>query len=103
MVTVVSIVCSDVNSEWHESNQSYQKEYNLISDQLVVCEKMNNFCINIVKNLGVERSETVYKDHPSIKKISETIDVESFNFRPVTEKQLSKCINKKLDTKRQQW
>ena len=60
---------------------------------------MNDFYINIAKNIGIEKAEPVNNEHPSIKKISENIDVESFNFRPVTEKQVSKCI-KKLDTKK---
>ena len=62
---------------------------------------MNDFYINIVKNIGIEKAEPVNKEHPSIKKISENIDVESFNFRPVTEKQVLKCI-KNLIQKRQQ-
>ena len=53
---------------------------------------MNDFYINIAKNIGIEKAEPVNKEHPSIKKISENIDVESFNFQPVTEKQVSKCI-----------
>ena len=83
------------------SNIILKEDDNLISDQSVVCEKMNDFYINIAKNIGIEKAEPVNKEHPSIKKISENIDVESFNFRPVTEKQVSKCI-KKLDTKKQQ-
>ena len=81
------------------SNIILKEDDNLISDQSVVCEKMNDFCINIAKNIGIEKAEPVNKEHPSIKKISENIDVESFNFRTVTEKQVSKCI-KKLDTKK---
>ena len=83
------------------SNIILKEDDNLISDQSVVCEKMNDFYINIAKNIGIEKAEPVNEEHPSIKKISENIDVESFNFRPVTEKQVSKCI-KKLDTKKQQ-
>ena len=76
------------------SNIILKEDDNLISDQSVVCEKMNDFYINIAKNIGIEKAEPVNKEHPSIKKISENIDVESFNFRPVTEKQVSKCIKK---------
>ena len=53
-----------------------------------------NVTINIAKNIGIEKAEPVNKEHPSIKKILENIDVDSFNFRPVTEKQVSKCIKK---------
>ena len=53
---------------------------------------MNDFYINITKNIGIERSEPLNKEHLSIKKISEDIYVESFNFRPVNEKQISHCI-----------
>ena len=45
------------------------------------------------------KAEPVNKEHPSIKKISQNIDVESFNFRPVTEKQVSKCIKKLVPKK----
>ena len=53
---------------------------------------MNAFYINIAKNIRIEKAEQVNKEHPSIKKISKNIDVESFIFWPVTEKQVSKCI-----------
>ena len=62
---------------------------------------MNNFYINIAKNIVIVKAEPVNKEQPSIKKISENIDVESFNFWPVTEKQVSKFI-KNLIQKRQQ-
>ena len=55
---------------------------------------MNDFYINIAKNIDIEKAESVNKEHQNINKISEKIDVESFNFRPVTKKQVSKCIKK---------
>ena len=47
-----------------------KEDNNLISEQSVVCEKMNDFYINIAKNIGIEKAEAVNKEHSSIKKIS---------------------------------
>ena len=68
---------------------------------MITLFRISQSFVNIAKIIGIDKAEPVNKEHPSIKKISENIGVESFNFRPVTEKQVSKCI-KKLDTKRQQ-
>ena len=45
------------------SNIILKEDENLISDQAVVCEKMNDFYINIAKNIGIESSVPVNTEH----------------------------------------
>ena len=71
-----------------------KEDEKLISDQTVVSEKMNEFYINIAKNIGINSTSKVNDDHPSIKKIKEQNFNQTFNFEPITEKQVSTCIKK---------
>lgn len=82
-----------------DSNIILKEDDVLISDQKVVCEKMNDFYINIAKNIGIDSSTSVNDDHPSIKQIKANVKAQSFEFKPVTEKQVSTCI-KKLNIKK---
>ena len=81
------------------SNIILKEDENLISDQKIVCDKLNSFYINIAQNIGINSTTPVNTDHPSIKKIEENINVQTFKFEPVTEKQVITCI-KKLDAKK---
>ena len=60
---------------------------------------MNTFYVNIAKNIGIENDTPVNDKHPSIEKIKENVNVPSFEFSPVTEAQVNKCI-KRLDPKK---
>ena len=60
---------------------------------------MNTFYVNIAKNIGIENDTPVNDKHPSIEKIKENVHVPSFEFSPVTEAQVNKCI-KRLDPKK---
>ena len=57
------------------------------------------FYVNIAKNIGIENDMPVNDKHPSIEKIKENVHVPSFEFSPVTEAQVNKCI-KRLDHKK---
>ena len=60
---------------------------------------MNEFYINIAKNIGINSTSKVNDDHPSIKKIKEQNFNQNFEFETITEKQVSTCI-KKLNPKK---
>ena len=81
------------------SNIILKEDENLISDQKIVCDKLNSFYIIIAQNIGINSTTLVNTDHPSIKKMEENINVQTFKFQPVTEKQVITCI-KKLDAKK---
>ena len=88
----------------------------LISNQLEVAEKLNNFFIESVENLEIEPYLTesttdildeniqeiidLYKDHPSIVKIKKNVEEgHSFSFKDTTPQDFEKEILK-LDTKK---
>ena len=89
---------------------------NIISNDEEVAETMNDFFTNIVENLHINKHKSehcleddshnhiadiilIYKDHPSVRKIKETINIEEgFHFTPVNEDQIAdkiKGLNKK--------
>ena len=90
---------------------------NIVSKDNAVAEIMNTFFSNIVQNLDIKgyRTEsfnfdydqdhifniiTMYKDHPSITKIKESVNItECFHFTPVNEESISKKV-KGLDKKK---
>ena len=74
----------------------------LISDQKEVSGLLNEFYINIAKEIGIESQSQDLENHPSIKAIIENSPEEgynSFNFKPVDHTQVSKSI-KKLNPKK---
>ena len=75
-----------------------KEDEKLISDQTIVTEKMNEFYINIAKNIN--STSKVNDDHPSINKIKEQNFNQNFEFETITEKQVSTCIKKKLNPKK---
>ena len=93
------------------------EDENIISNNKEVAEIMNAFFSNIVENLEINGYQDEnftydcdknhisnivlnYKDHPSIIKIRETINIsDTFNFTPVNEEQISEKI-KALDKKK---
>ena len=83
----------------NDSNIILKEGDSLIADQKQVCEKMNTFYVNIAQNIGIENDTPVNDKHPSIEKIKENANVSNFDFQPVTESQVRKCI-KRLDSKK---
>ena len=90
---------------------------NVISDATDVAEKMNNFFIDVIKNLGIEHFEeqttginpqdsienivSMYSKRPSILKIKCYVTIEKlFSFRNITRHELENEI-KTLDPKKQ--
>ena len=62
-----------------DSNIILQEDENLISDQKTVFEKMNDFYINIAKQIGISSTTQVNNNHPSIQKIEENSKMQNFN------------------------
>ena len=60
---------------------------------------MNTFYVNITQNIGIENDTPVNDKHPSTENIKENANVSNFDFSPVTESQVRKCI-KRLDSKK---
>ena len=72
----------------------------LISNQSEVCEKLNDFYVNIAKNIGIDAQENVSQTHPSVSKIIETQNTNNqFHFQPVTQTEISKSL-KSLNPKK---
>jgi hypothetical protein len=70
------------------------EEDTLVCDQTRVCEIFNDFFVHVAKNIG-KNSINVNESHPSIQAIQNHIDEEdTFDFGPVDEKLVSKCIGK---------
>ena len=66
----------------------------LINDQQEVCGILNDFFVNVAKNIG-ENSIPVNGNHPSILEIKENyMEPSSFEFNPIKEEFISKQINK---------
>ena len=75
-------------------------EENLISEQGKVVEKLNTFYINIAQNIGINANKQNDETHPSVQKIKSIHgQINEFQFKPVTEGEIKKCI-KKLDPKK---
>ena len=55
---------------------------------------MNDFYINIAQHIGINSNTQVNDDHPSIKQIKEQNPKQNFEFKIITEKQVSTCIKK---------
>ena len=73
----------------------------LISDQKEVCSVINEFYVNIAKEIGINSQTVDGRNHPSILAVQEVSPEEgysSFNFKPVDQKLVMKTINK-LNTK----
>ena len=60
---------------------------------------MITFYVNIAQNIGIENDTPVNDKHLSNEKIKENANVSNFDFSPVTESQVRKCI-KRLDSKK---
>ena len=60
---------------------------------------MNTFYVNIAQNIGIENDAPANDKHLSNAKIKENVNVSNFDFSPVTESQVRKCI-KRLESKR---
>ena len=74
----------------------------LINDQKEVCSVLNEFYVNIAKEIGINSQTVDGRNHPSILAIQENSPEEgysSFNFKPVDQKLVMKTINK-LNTKK---
>ena len=82
-----------------------REEDTIITDLDKVCEVLNNFYVNVTKDIGPDDSiradDTIkdiieqYKDHDSIKRIKENIDhTNRFSFSKVTSDEVLKIINK---------
>ena len=70
----------------------------LVSDQAEVCNILNDFFINIAKEIGInnQTSDAATTTHPSIQAIKGNSPIEgfeNFNFKPVSESQVLKIIN----------
>ena len=70
----------------------------LVSDQAEVCNILNDFYINIAKEIGInnQTSDTATNTHPSIQAIKDNSPIEgfeNFDFKPVSESQVLKIIN----------
>ena len=70
----------------------------LVSDQAEVCNILNDFYINIAKEIGInnQTSDTATTTHPSIQAIKDNSPIEgfeNFDFKPVSESQVLKIIN----------
>jgi hypothetical protein len=73
---------------------------NLISNQSEVCEKLNDFYVNIAKNIGIDVQENISQTHPSVSKIIETHNTNNqFHFQSVTQTEISKSL-KSLNPKK---
>ena len=59
---------------------------------------MTTFYVNIAQNIGIENDTPVNDKNPSIEKIKENFNASSYEFSPVTEAHVEKCI-KRLDPK----
>ena len=70
----------------------------LISDQKEVCSVLNEFYVNIAKEIGVN-SQTVDSSILVIQENSPEEGYSSFNFKPVDQELFMKTINK-LNTKK---
>ena len=74
----------------------------LISDQKEVCSVLNEFYVNIAKEIGINSQTVDGRNHPSLLAIQENSPEEgysSFNFKPVDQELVMKTINK-LNTKK---
>ena len=74
----------------------------LISDQKEVSGLLNDFYINIAREIGIDSQSQDPENHPSIKAIKENGPEEgytSFNFKPVDQQMVTKSI-KKLNPKK---
>ena len=77
-----------------------ESDEKLISDQAKVAEKLNTFYINIAENIGINTNAPNDENHPSVQKIQENMESNNiFDFTPVSESDILKCI-KKLDPKK---
>ena len=77
-----------------------ESDEKLISDQAKVAEKLNTFYINIAENIGINTNAPNDKNHPSVQKIQANMESNNiFDFTPVSESDIQKCI-KKLDPKK---
>ena len=70
----------------------------LVSDQAEVCNILNDFYINIAKEIGInnQTSDTATTTHPSIQAVKDNSPIEgfeNFDFKPVSESQVLKIIN----------
>ena len=72
----------------------------LESDQQKVCDLLNDFYINIAKNIGINNSTQIDTEHPSISKIIENNQNQTtFNFSHITP-EITKKHLKKLNPKK---
>ena len=74
----------------------------LINDQKEVCSVLNEFYVNIAKEIGINSQTVDGRNHPSLLAIQENSPEEgysSFNFKPVDQVLVMKTINK-LNTKK---
>ena len=59
-----------------------------------VCEKLNNFYVNIAKNIDIDAQENISQTHPSVSKIIKTQNTNNqFHFQPVTQTEISMSLN----------
>ena len=78
----------------------------LVSDQAEVCNILNDFYINIAKEIGInnQTSDAATTTHPGIQAIKDNSPIEgfeNFDFKSVSESQVLKIINS-LSSKRQE-
>lgn len=69
---------SQKSTSKNDCNIILKDEENLISDQQTVCEKMNEFYVNIAKNIGINSNTPVNDNHPSIEKIKKEFTYTKF-------------------------
>ena len=68
----------------------------LISDQSKVAEKQNTLYLNIAENIGIKVNIQNDENHPSVQKVQSKLGLDvNFEFRPVTDEDITKCIKKK--------
>ena len=66
----------------------------IVNDQQEVSKILNEFCINVAKDIG-DKSIKIDKEHPSVMKISENNTINNeLNFKHVFEEFVTKQIHK---------
>ena len=99
--SIIKSFLSQKSTVKNDSNIILKDGDSLIADQKQVCERVNAFYVNIAKNIGIDNSTPVNENHPSIRN-KENANILKFEFMPVTEEQVQKCI-KRRDAKKATW
>ena len=75
----------------NSSNIILKKNESLIANQTKVCDMLNDYCVNIAKNIGINDQTDTQNEHPSIKLIKQNnSNIQTFNFSTITSESIEK-------------